>query len=83
MTALHTCVAMVFEYLKEDRKDLQSLSDELAALRNALQELSGGKFQALLEKHRKLIQGKESAVVSADEATFDAIIHKAKIGELF
>jgi hypothetical protein len=74
---------MVFSFLKQDRKDIQLLSDEVAALRNALEELSGGKFQPILEKHRKRIQGKGSAVASADESAFDAIILRAKTGELF
>jgi hypothetical protein len=82
-TALHTAVAMIFSFLKQDRKDLQLLSDEVAALRNALEELSGGKFQPILEKHRKRTQGKGSAVASADESTFDAIIFRANAGELF
>jgi hypothetical protein len=82
-TALHTAFVMVFSFLKQDRKDIQLLSDEVAALRNALEELSGGKFQPILEKHRKRIQGKGSAVASADESAFDAIILRAKTGELF
>lgn len=82
-SALHTCVVMIFSYLKEDRKDLQLLSDELAALRNALQELSGGRFQPILDRHRRIIQEKASAVASSDEATFDAIIDRAKTGVLF
>lgn len=83
VSALHTCVAMILSYLKEDRKDLQLLSDEVAALRNALQELSGGKFQSLLEKHRKPIQEKGAAYSAADEATFDEAIYRAKTGVLF
>ena len=64
-------LAWILGKLKEDRKDYISLSNEVAALRNALQELSGGKFQPLLEKHRRLIEERAAAVGATDLSDYD------------
>jgi hypothetical protein len=81
--ALRAVVATVFEYLKADRKDYVMLSNEMAALRNALEELSEGKFQPLLEKHRKIIEERARAAGVGDSSDYDGIIHRVKIGQLF
>jgi hypothetical protein len=80
---LRAVIVNIFERLKVAEKDSLVLSNELAALRNALQELSGGKFQPLLEKHRKLLEEKEAAAGVIDLSDYDEIIRRVKAGELF
>jgi hypothetical protein len=80
---LRAVIVNIFERLKVAEKDSLALSNELAALRNALQELSGGKFQSLLEKHRKLLEEKEAAAGVIDLSDYDEIIRRVKAGELF
>jgi hypothetical protein len=80
---LRAVIVNIFERLKVAEKDSLALSNELAALRNALQELSGGKFQPLLEKHRKLLEEKEAAAGVIDLSDYDEIIRRVKAGELF
>jgi hypothetical protein len=80
---LRGVVAKLFECLKEVETDSLMLSNEIAALRNALQELSGGKFQPLLEKHRKLLREKEAAAGVTDLSKYDEIIRRVKAGDLF
>jgi len=74
---------MVLTFVREDRKDLQLLSDEVAALRNALQELSGERFQPILERHRKLIQENSAAANASYVSDIDESISLAKAGALF
>ena len=81
--ALRAAIAHVFEYLKADRADYLILSNELEALRNALQELSGGKFQPLLDKHRRLIEESMATAGASDLSGYDALIDKVKAGKLF
>jgi hypothetical protein len=69
-------MAWVLGTLKADRKEYVSLSNEIAALRNALQELSGGKFQPLLEKHRRRIEENISAVGADDLSDYDEKIRQ-------
>jgi hypothetical protein len=80
---LRAVIVNIFERLKVAEKESLALSNELAALRNALQELSGGKFQPLLEKHRKLLEEKETATGVIDLSDYDEIIRRVKAGELF
>jgi hypothetical protein len=80
---LRAVIVNIFERLKVAEKDSLALSNELAALRNAVQELSGGKFQPLLEKHRKLLEEKEAAAGVIDLSDYDEIIRRVKAGELF
>jgi hypothetical protein len=80
---LRAVIVNIFERLKVAEKDSLALSNELAALRNALQELSGGKFQSLLEKHRKLLEEKEAAAGVIDLSDYDEIVRRVKAGELF
>jgi hypothetical protein len=80
---LRAVIVNIFERLKVAEKDSLVLSNELAALRNAVQELSGGKFQPLLEKHRKLLEEKEAAAGVIDLSDYDEIIRRVKAGELF
>jgi hypothetical protein len=81
--ALRAVIAHVFEYLKADRADYLILSNELEALRNALQELSGGKFQPLLDKHRRLIDEGMATAGASDLSDYNGLIHKVKAGKLF
>lgn len=69
-------MAWVLGTLKEDRKEYVMLSNEVAALRNALQELSGGRFQPLLEKHRKRIEGTELVSGATDLSDYDEKIRQ-------
>jgi hypothetical protein len=81
--ALRREFAWVLETLREDRKEYVMLSNEVAALRNALQELSGGKFQPLLEKHRKRIEENISAAGVGDLSDWDVRLRQAIAGQLF
>ena len=49
--------------LKEERAESLWLSNEVAALRNTLQELSGDSFLALVDQHRKKLQGTTASAV--------------------
>jgi hypothetical protein len=69
-------MAWVLGTLKEDRKEYVMLSNEVAALRNALQELSGGKFQPLLEKHRRRIEEKAAVAGATDLSDYDEKIRQ-------
>ncbi len=80
---LRGVIVNILERLKVAEKDCLVLSNELAAFRNALQELSGGKFQPLLEKHRKLLEEKEAGAGVIDLSDYDEIIRRVKAGELF
>jgi hypothetical protein len=81
--ALRAAIVHLFEYLKADRADYLILSNELEALRNALQELSGGKFQPLVDKHRRLMEESMPTAGASDLSDYDALIDKVKAGKLF
>lgn len=81
--ALRNFIAVLFQYIKDDHIYAMELGNEIAALRDALQELSGGKFLPILEKQRVRMQATTAAVVAADVASYDEIIRKVKRGELF
>ena len=81
--ALRNFIAFLFEYIKNDHIYAVALGNEIAALRDALQELSGGKFLPLLEKHRARMQETTAGVRTEDVASYDEVIQKVKNGELF
>lgn len=80
---LRDVIAMMLEQAKHDQKYCESLGNEIAALRDALDELSGGKFLPILEKHRARMQEITAGNIAAGSAGYDELIRKVKVGELF
>jgi hypothetical protein len=80
---LRDVVATMLQYAKHDREYAVALGNEIAALRDALQELSGGKFLPILEKHRARMQETTASLRDADSASYDELIQRVKTGQLF
>lgn len=80
---LRDVIAMMLEKAKHDQAYSAALGNEIAALRDALQELSGGKFLPILEKYRARMQETNAGPSAAGSAGYDEIIRQVKAGELF
>lgn len=80
---LRSVVANIFQYLKADRQEYEMLSNQVAAMRNALDELSKGEFKPIMEKQVRLLEQKIAAVGVSSASDYDEIIRKVKAGELF
>jgi hypothetical protein len=80
---LRDVIATLVVYLKDDHDYAVTLGNELAALRDALQELSDGKFLPLLEKHRARMRGATAGLTSEIAASYDELIRRVKAGESF
>jgi hypothetical protein len=59
------------------------LSNQVAAMRNALDELSKGEFKPIMEKQVRLLEQKIAAAGVSSASDYDEIIRKVKAGELF
>ena len=66
--------------MKVDHEYSVMLGNELAALRDALQELSDGKFLPILEKHRARMRETTAGLRAADSASYDELIQRVKTG---
>lgn len=73
---LRKIIAELVLYAKEDHDYCVTLGNELAALRDALQELSGGKFLAILERHRKRMQETTTSLKLRDASQYDELIRR-------
>jgi len=60
--------------LKADRIACVQLSNDVAALRNALQEMSGDRFLSLVERHRNELEAKTRHIMASDVASLDELI---------
>lgn len=80
---LRDVVVMLFEKAKHDQVYFENLGNEIAALRDALEELSGGKFLPILKKHRTRMQEVNAGARDVGFAGYDRIIQQVKAGELF
>ncbi len=80
---LRSVVANIFQYLKADRQEYEMLSNQVAAMRNALDELSKGEFKPIMEKQVRLLEQKIAAAGVSSASDYDEIIRKVKAGELF
>jgi hypothetical protein len=81
--ALRDVMAMMLELTKQEKVYSETLGNEVAALRDALQELSGGKFLPILEKHRARMRETTAEQIVDGSAEYDEIIRKVKAGALF
>jgi hypothetical protein len=80
---LRSVVANIFQHLKADREEYEMLSNHVAAMRNALNELSDGKFEPLMEKHVRLLEQRIATARASSAGDYDEIIRRVKAGELF
>ncbi len=80
---LREVIALLVQYQKTEHEYATMLGNEIAALRDALQELSDGKFLPILEKHRRRMQERVSQVAASDSQSYDELIRRVKAGELF
>jgi len=80
---LRLVIVQLLRYMKADHEDAAMLANELAALRSALDELSKGKFQPILDKHRDAMKLKTEELRASIVADYDDLIRKIQNGELF
>jgi hypothetical protein len=80
---LRDAMAMMLELTKQEKVYSETLGNEVAALRDALQELSGGKFLPILERHRARMRETTAGQILGGSAEYDEIIRQVKAGELF
>ena len=80
---LRSVIATLFGLLKQEQAYSAALGNEIAALRNALDELSDGKFLPLLQKQRARMTDATAAIAAADSARSDEQIRQVLSGELF
>jgi hypothetical protein len=80
---LRSVVVNIFQHLKADREEYIMISNQLAALRNALDELSKGEFKPIMEKHVKLLEQELAAAGLGGATDYDEMIRRVKAGELF
>jgi hypothetical protein len=73
--ALFRTLIQMIAALKEERIQSLALWNEVAALRNTLQELSGDRFLPIVENCRKELQKKTAHEDAAVLANLDALIH--------
>ena len=80
---LRAVVANIFQSLKADRQEYVMLSNQVAAMRSALDELSGGKFKPIMEKHVQLLEQQLASAGLGGSTDYDEMIRRVKAGELF
>lgn len=81
---LRHVVATAFKHLKSQKEDLLTVHAEIAAMRNAsLNELSGGKFLPIFEKHRNGLVYRTGAAQDDLIAQFEDTIQRLDRGEIF
>jgi hypothetical protein len=81
-TLLRGMLVMVFEHLKMQREDLFSLANEVAALREALDEASRERFLALLQRHREAATSRAAASEADSLRGYDEILRRLRAGEV-
>jgi hypothetical protein len=79
--SLRKAMVVLAEYLKEDHKYSVMLGNELAALRDALQDLSDGKFKPIFEKHLAKMKTKTKQAEEDVIADYDELIRQIKSGQ--
>ena len=80
---LRDVIAMMLEQAKHDQMYAETLGNEVAAVRDALQESSDGKFLPILEKHRAHMREITAGQIAVGSAGYDELIRKVKAGALF
>jgi hypothetical protein len=73
--ALYRALLKMLGVLRADRIESLQLWNEVAALRNTLQELSGDRFLPIVERHRKKLQEATAAEHAAEVSSLDEIVH--------
>jgi|HubBroStandDraft_6_1064221.scaffolds.fasta_scaffold131380_5 hypothetical protein len=79
---LRGMLVMVFEHLKMQREDLFSLANEVAALREAIDEASRERFLALLQRHREAAASRAAASEADSLQGYDEILRRLRAGEV-
>jgi hypothetical protein len=80
--ALRHTIATIFGHLKSQKEDLLMLTAEISAMRNTLDELSGGKFLPIFEKHRAKLEARTRGAQDDLLSRFDDTIQKLNHGEV-
>lgn len=78
--SLREVLVKLIAYAKDDHKYAYMLGNELAALRDALDELSGGKFKPIWEKHSAKMKAKTKQVEEEIDADYDELMRTAMSG---
>ena len=71
-------VLALIVYAKDDHDYCVTLGNEIAALRDALDEISQGRFLPILERHRKRMREIASELKVRDSSVYDELILKLK-----
>jgi hypothetical protein len=75
-TALQKVLMELVAYAKDDHKYIVTLGNELASLRDALDEMSGGKFKPIWDRHRGRMNAKTAVLEQEIDAQYDELIRK-------
>jgi DNA-binding FrmR family transcriptional regulator len=75
---LRNVITALLEYAKDDHDYCVSIGNEIAALRDALDELSSGKFLPILEKHRQRMLGLTAPIKARDASDYDELIRRLR-----
>jgi hypothetical protein len=73
---LRAIILALLQNVKDDHDYCSTLGNEIAALRDALQELSGGKFLPILERHRARMWGIAAELKAHDSSVIDDLIRR-------
>jgi len=74
---LREALISAFEHLKQQNSALHNLTNEIAAIRDALIEI-GPKYKEILVRHRGRGMRETKPLASSDSQIFDAIIQQLK-----
>lgn len=74
--SLREVLVKLVAYAKEDHKYAVMLGNELASLRDALDELSGGKFKPIWDKHRANLKAKTKQLEQEIDGDYDELIRQ-------
>lgn len=80
---LRETVVTIFGHLKAHQENFLMLYRELGALKEALNELSDGRFQGILEKYRERLEGQSASVEDSLVSKFEDTIGKLRSGKVF
>lgn len=80
---LRRSVAGAFDHLKSHQQSLLMVYGQIAALKAALDELSGGKFLPLFEKHLGALEARTADKADDLVLQFEDTIRKLRSGGIF
>jgi hypothetical protein len=82
-TALRETVGTTFDHLRNQKDDILTLMAEISALRDALDELSEGRFAPIFEKHWGRMVAQTDAAKTDLAQKFEQTVHRVRAGEVF